>query len=219
VLRFVAGETAPLTAAPAAAKAETAGKAQPTAAAAAVAGPASQRKPRRGDPYQDKPATSMRKVIASRLTTSKVSQSGLVCSLRDSPSPYQMTVPHAYTRASADVTTLIELRKKLIGALAAAATGYALASTSPFSAAASTNQKFSINDVVVKAAALALRSVPGINVVNDKGQAKPQASVDISIAVATPGGLITPIIFNADQRSVLQISQQIAVSVWKLGVR
>lgn len=51
-----------------------------------------------------------------------------------------------------------------------------------------TGKKFSLNDVVIKAAALALRSVPQLNAVNDNGSARLQPSVDISVAVATPRG-------------------------------
>lgn len=67
----------------------------------------------------------------------------------------------------------------------------------------------SVNDLVIKSAALALRDVPEVNYKWDKasGSAKPSAGgVDISVAVATPNGLITPIVTNADNRGLSNIS-------------
>ncbi|KAJ4795964.1 Dihydrolipoamide acetyltransferase component of pyruvate dehydrogenase complex [Rhynchospora pubera] len=73
------------------------------------------------------------------------------------------------------------------------------------------NLKVSVNDIVIKAVALALRNVPGANAFwdNDKGEAIPCDSVDISIAVATEKGLMTPIIRNADQKSLSAISSEV----------
>ena len=59
--------------------------------------------------------------------------------------------------------------------------------------------------------ALALRDVSVVNRSWDEvtGAAKPNDSVDISVAVATEGGLITPIVTNADQKTVSQISSNV----------
>lgn len=53
---------------------------------------------------------------------------------------------------------------------------------------AETGKKFSLNDAIVKAAAMALRAVPDVNTIVVDGEAISQPTVDISIAVATPGG-------------------------------
>lgn len=58
--------------------------------------------------------------------------------------------------------------------------------------------KLSPNDFVVKAAALALRKVPEVNSSWMETFIRQNHNVDISIAVATDGGLITPIVFGAD---------------------
>lgn len=60
-----------------------------------------------------------------------------------------------------------------------------------------------MNDLVVKAAALALRAVPEVNVTWDaRAQAPAQSGVvDIAIAVSVPGGLMTPIVKGADKKA------------------
>jgi pyruvate dehydrogenase E2 component (dihydrolipoamide acetyltransferase) len=63
-----------------------------------------------------------------------------------------------------------------------------------------------VNDFVIKAAAMALRAVPEVNAVYRDGAPQLQSSVDISMAVATERGLITPIIRNADQKGLSTIS-------------
>ncbi|CAN1318844.1 Dihydrolipoyllysine-residue acetyltransferase component 1 of pyruvate dehydrogenase complex, mitochondrial [Linum perenne] len=71
--------------------------------------------------------------------------------------------------------------------------------------------KVSVNDIVIKAVAVALKNVPEANAYwNDKkGEIIPSDSVDISIAVATDKGLMTPIIKNADQKSISAISLEV----------
>ncbi|GAV77803.1 2-oxoacid_dh domain-containing protein/Biotin_lipoyl domain-containing protein/E3_binding domain-containing protein [Cephalotus follicularis] len=71
--------------------------------------------------------------------------------------------------------------------------------------------KVSVNDIVIKAVAIALKNVPEANAFWDvgKGEAILCDSVDISIAVATEKGLMTPIIRNADQKSIQSISLEV----------
>lgn len=71
--------------------------------------------------------------------------------------------------------------------------------------------KVSVNDIVIKAVAIALKNVPEANAYWDvaKGEIILCNSVDISIAVATEKGLMTPIIKNADQKSVSSISAEV----------
>jgi pyruvate dehydrogenase E2 component (dihydrolipoamide acetyltransferase) len=66
--------------------------------------------------------------------------------------------------------------------------------------------RISVNDFVIKAAAVALREVPEANVIWTEDALLKLGSVDIAVAVATDGGLITPIIRNADQMSIAAIS-------------
>ncbi|XP_073008727.1 dihydrolipoyllysine-residue acetyltransferase component 1 of pyruvate dehydrogenase complex, mitochondrial [Typha latifolia] len=73
------------------------------------------------------------------------------------------------------------------------------------------NLKVSVNDIVIKAVALALRNVPEANAYwnNEKEEPCLCDSVDISIAVATEKGLMTPIIRNADQKTLSAISLEV----------
>uniref|UniRef100_M8C400 Dihydrolipoamide acetyltransferase component of pyruvate dehydrogenase complex n=1 Tax=Aegilops tauschii TaxID=37682 RepID=M8C400_AEGTA len=73
--------------------------------------------------------------------------------------------------------------------------------------------KVSVNDIVIKAVALALRNVPEANAYWDnlKEEAQKCDSVDISIAVATEKGLMTPIIRNADQKTISAISSEAGI--------
>jgi pyruvate dehydrogenase E2 component (dihydrolipoamide acetyltransferase) len=70
--------------------------------------------------------------------------------------------------------------------------------------------KLSINDLVIKIAALALRKVPAVNASWTETAIRRYAEIDISVAVAIPDGLITPIVRNADQKSLTEISTAMA---------
>lgn len=69
----------------------------------------------------------------------------------------------------------------------------------------------SVNDCVVKAVALALAEVPAANALWDAAaeRAVPAGSVDVAIAVATEGGLITPIVRGADAKPLPAISAEV----------
>ncbi|KAK4782749.1 hypothetical protein SAY86_007123 [Trapa natans] len=71
--------------------------------------------------------------------------------------------------------------------------------------------KVSVNDIVIKAVAVALRNVPEANAFWDSERREiiPYDSIDISIAVATEKGLMTPIIRNADQKTISSISAEV----------
>lgn len=99
-------------------------------------------------------------------------------------------VPHFYASASCDVSKLLAMRKALNGIASA---------------------PISVNDFVLRGCALALRDVPAANVFWDEatGSVQPQASVDISVAVATEGGLITPIVKHVDAKSLSAISAEV----------
>ncbi|OAY75292.1 Dihydrolipoyllysine-residue acetyltransferase component 1 of pyruvate dehydrogenase complex, mitochondrial [Ananas comosus] len=73
------------------------------------------------------------------------------------------------------------------------------------------NVKVSVNDIVIKAVALALRNVPEANAYWSTEKEEPElcGSVDISIAVATEKGLMTPIIRNADEKTLTAISSEV----------
>lgn len=69
--------------------------------------------------------------------------------------------------------------------------------------------KLSVNDFIVRAAALALREVPEVNVSWQEDAIEYHAGADISVAVATDGGLVTPIVRDADLKSLSAIAGEI----------
>ncbi|KAL1461447.1 hypothetical protein WDU94_013346 [Cyamophila willieti] len=67
----------------------------------------------------------------------------------------------------------------------------------------------SVNDFVIKAVALALRQCPLVNCLYSKDEVVSHPTVDISVAVATDNGLITPIVKNADDKAIDAISAEV----------
>ena len=100
----------------------------------------------------------------------------------------KQTVPHFYLTLDCRIDALLDLRKK-------------------YNAGAdSVSGKVSVNDFVIRTAALALRRVPDANVSWTEDAILAYRDVDISVAVATPNGLITPIVKQADTKSLRQIA-------------
>ncbi len=75
--------------------------------------------------------------------------------------------------------------------------------------------KISVNDLIVKATAFALRQYPVINSSFHGDFIRENANIDICVAVAIPDGLITPIVKNADQKGLGAISQEVKALVGK----
>lgn len=102
----------------------------------------------------------------------------------------KQNTPHLYLSTDVILDPLLSFRKELIE---------------------KHNVKVSVNDIVIKAVAVALRNVPQANAFWDdrKGEIVLNNSVDISIAVATEKGLMTPIIRNADQKTITAISSEV----------
>jgi len=126
-------------------------------------------------PHKLVPHSSMRKVIARRLTEAK------------------STIPHFYVSMDVEIdamnTLIAELNAK-----------------SPKEG--SNAYLITINDMVIKATAATLRRVPTVNASwTDEGMVF-YDDVDISVAVAIPDGLITPIIRKADQKGLATISRE-----------
>jgi pyruvate dehydrogenase E2 component (dihydrolipoamide acetyltransferase) len=75
--------------------------------------------------------------------------------------------------------------------------------------------KISVNDLIVKATAFALRQYPAVNSSFMGEFIRENANIDICVAVAIPDGLITPIVKNADQKGLGAISQEVKALVGK----
>lgn len=125
------------------------------------------------------PNSSMRKVIAKRLLESK------------------QQVPHFYLTVECEIDRLLEVRAQLNGEAAAKAPK-----------GGQPAYKISVNDMVIKAVACSMRDKPDCNASWYDDAIVLYNNVDVSVAVATEGGLITPIIRNADQKSLPQISNE-----------
>ncbi|KAL3941014.1 MAG: hypothetical protein SGBAC_004555 [Bacillariaceae sp.] len=99
-------------------------------------------------------------------------------------------VPHYYTSMEVELDDVLKLRKRLV---------------------ADHDVKVSVNDVIIRCCSLALRDVPEVNGTYDpKADAvKLQDSIDVSIAVATPTGLITPIVPNTDKLGLSDITDAV----------
>ena len=98
-------------------------------------------------------------------------------------------IPQIYLSVDMEIDRLLAARKEINEALAGTA-------------------KVSVNDMVIKAAALALRQVPGVNAQWTETATLVLGTVDISVAVAYEGGLITPIVFDADRKGLAQIANE-----------
>ena len=100
------------------------------------------------------------------------------------------TTPHFYLTTTVDATDLVAFRTQLLAQAEAA--GEPL--------------KVSLNDLILRAVAVALRRMPAVNVSFAEQDLIRHAHVNVGIAVATDRGLIVPVIRDADQKSIRQIA-------------
>ena len=102
----------------------------------------------------------------------------------------KQTVPHIYLTVDVRLDALLDLRKQLNASLEA------------------DGVKLSVNDLLIKALARALARVPKCNVSFQGEELHEYSRQDISVAVAAPSGLITPIITDAGRKGLAQISTE-----------
>jgi pyruvate dehydrogenase E2 component (dihydrolipoamide acetyltransferase) len=100
----------------------------------------------------------------------------------------KQTVPHFYLTVEFEIDALLKARQAINDV------------------ARKQGAKVSVNDMIIKACAKALRDHPDCNASWTEEEMIQYGAVDISVAVATERGLITPIIRNADMKGVAQIS-------------
>ncbi|WEX07159.1 pyruvate dehydrogenase complex dihydrolipoamide acetyltransferase [Chelativorans sp. AA-79] len=130
--------------------------------------------------YELVPHDGMRKTIARRLVEAK------------------STIPHFYLTLDCEIDALLALRKQLNDAAPVVKTedgekpGY----------------KLSVNDMIIKAMALALKAVPEANVSWTESAMVKHKHADVGVAVSIPGGLITPIVRRADEKTLSVISNE-----------
>ena len=126
-------------------------------------------------PYREVANSSMRKVVARRLSESK------------------QKVPHFYLTVDCEIDKLLALRKELNDQSPDGDSAY----------------KLSVNDLVIRAAAMALMKVPAANAMWTEEAILEFERADISVAVAIKGGLITPVVRNANGKGLLEISKEV----------
>lgn len=105
----------------------------------------------------------------------------------------KQNIPHFYLMLECCIDRLLELKKEK-------------------NSFCEKNNKLTINDFFVKAVAIALQTSPEMNSsLTDDGKLKFYSSVDVCIAVSLDNGLITPVIKNANTKSLSKISEEIKI--------
>jgi pyruvate dehydrogenase E2 component (dihydrolipoamide acetyltransferase) len=107
----------------------------------------------------------------------------------------KQTIPHFYLTADIEIGRLIAMREEANAA-------------APQDAAGNPAFKFSLNDFIIKAWATALQRVPAANAVWAGDRILRFSHSDIGVAVALEGGLITPVVHNAEAKSLTVISAE-----------
>ncbi|HEX9904388.1 MAG TPA: pyruvate dehydrogenase complex dihydrolipoamide acetyltransferase [Propylenella sp.] len=130
--------------------------------------------------YDVVPHDSMRKIIARRLIEAKT------------------TIPHFYLTTDCRIDRLLALRADINAAAP-------MKKTEKGEIPA---YKVSVNDMAIKALALALMAVPEANVTWTSDAMLKHKRADVGVAVSIPGGLITPVVRNADSKTLSQISNE-----------
>jgi pyruvate dehydrogenase E2 component (dihydrolipoamide acetyltransferase) len=132
------------------------------------------------DSYELVPHDNMRKTIARRLVEATT------------------TIPHFYLTLDCELDALLALRTQINAAAP-------MKKTEKGEAPA---YKLSVNDMVIKAMAMALMAVPDANASWTESAMVKHKHADVGVAVSIPGGLITPIIRRADEKTLSVISNE-----------
>ncbi|ADV12816.1 pyruvate dehydrogenase complex dihydrolipoamide acetyltransferase [Mesorhizobium ciceri biovar biserrulae WSM1271] len=130
--------------------------------------------------YDLVPHDNMRKTIARRLVEAKT------------------TIPHFYLTLDCELDALLALRTQINAAAPVKKTDKGDAPA----------YKLSVNDMVIKAMAMALKAVPDANASWTESAMVKHKHADVGVAVSIPGGLITPIIRKADEKTLSTISNE-----------
>ncbi|TIL60273.1 MAG: pyruvate dehydrogenase complex dihydrolipoamide acetyltransferase [Mesorhizobium sp.] len=130
--------------------------------------------------YELVPHDNMRKTIARRLVEATT------------------TIPHFYLTLDCELDALLALRTQLNAAAPVKKTDKGEAPA----------YKLSVNDMVIKAMAMALMAVPDANASWTESAMVKHKHADVGVAVSIPGGLITPIIRRADEKTLSVISNE-----------
>jgi pyruvate dehydrogenase E2 component (dihydrolipoamide acetyltransferase) len=167
-----------------------AAKAAPAPAPAPTPAPVAAAEAPAGKPA---PAPAPTKAAAITAPHSLVPHTGMRRVIAKRLTESKQTVPHFYLTMDIELDALLKLRGELNARSAKDGAGAF---------------KLSVNDMIIKAAAIALRRVPKVNASFTEEGVAFYEDVDVSVAVAIPDGLITPIIRRADQKGLATISNE-----------
>jgi pyruvate dehydrogenase E2 component (dihydrolipoamide acetyltransferase) len=134
------------------------------------------------------PATAAATAVAPAAGNTEIPLTGMRKAIARRLTESKSTVPHFYLTTECKVDALLAMREQ-INAVSAV--------------------RVSVNDLVVKAVAAAFIDVPDANVTWGETALIKHGSVDISIAVSTEGGLVTPVVRNVTAKSVTAVSEEI----------
>jgi pyruvate dehydrogenase E2 component (dihydrolipoamide acetyltransferase) len=99
-------------------------------------------------------------------------------------------IPHFYVTHEYKMDSLLDIRRQLVEYLPE-------------------NEKISVNDFVLKATALTLRQFPNLNATLKGNEVIQFGHINIGVAVTVPGGLLTVVVKDADQKSIRQIATEV----------
>ena len=141
------------------------------------------------------PATPLRSASAARVEAlyqgrsyKAVALDGMRRVIADRLTEAKQTIPHFYLRRDIQLDSLLKLRSEMNTGLEARGV------------------KLSVNDFIIKACAMALQSVPAANAVWAGDRVLQMEASDISVAVAIEGGLFTPVLLDADSKSLSKLA-------------
>ena len=141
------------------------------------------------------PATPLRSASAASVEAlyqgrsyKAVSLDGMRRVIADRLTEAKQTIPHFYLRRDIQLDSLLKLRSEMNTGLEARGV------------------KLSVNDFIIKACAMALQSVPAANAVWAGDRVLQMEASDISVAVAIEGGLFTPVLLDADSKSLSKLA-------------
>jgi pyruvate dehydrogenase E2 component (dihydrolipoamide acetyltransferase) len=142
------------------------------------------------DSYEERPS-SARTYSGERLPPRVLQASSMRRTIARRLTESTQTIPHYYLTIDVDIAPLADAREAMNAELA------------------QDGRKVSLNDLIIKSAAVALRRVPEVNASWMGKEIHYHQVVDISIAVSVEDGLMTPVIRDADQKGIAEISDEV----------
>ena len=164
-------------------------KAAPSVVARAAAAPVAPPAPAKPAMAQGMSAETVMKLYADRAFT-EVPLDGMRRTIAARLTEAKQTIPHFYLRRSVQLDALMAFRETINKGLEARGI------------------KLSVNDFIIKACALALQAVPDCNAVWAGDRILKLKPSDVAVAVAIEGGLFTPVLRDADKKSITALSAE-----------